>query len=598
MDEECLKALKLLTVLYVEDDQETSEELEMMIKPWVAALHVAADGQAGLDLFKAKRPDVVLTDIQMPRVNGLAMSADIRKLVPDQIIIVLSAFNDAEYLFRAIELGIDQYLPKPVNVDRLIDKLAQMATTQLALRERQRNQLLLEQYKHLVDQSAIVCKLAPSGLITYVNDKLCDVSGFTAQELIGQDISVLRANGESSAGLQEAKAGRHWAGIIRNHTRNGRTYVSESSLVPILNEDGKVAEIVCMDVDITSVFDSHDSLREALAKSNLSLLEQRHFLGEYKRALELGTCVCVTDRSLRIVSFNKQFEILLGFTAHELLGKPFDQIGANIPKTEWFSDIEQADHGKFATRVVRLRAKMGEELQLSVGCVAVHNLTGEIDSVILICQDITESLRRSRDIAEAQRELLYVMGSAVESRSKETGQHVRRIAAVARFLALKAGLNGEAADMIETAAPMHDVGKVGISDHILNKPGKLLPEEFEEMKQHASIGQSILGAVDRPLIKLAASIAQEHHERWDGTGYPVGLAGKDISIAGRIVAIADVLDALCTERIYKPAWGEQQVLDYFRDQRGRQFDPHLVDLLLIHWDTIHALRGDASTTIS
>jgi PAS domain S-box-containing protein len=595
MDSQGLKDLKSLSVLYVEDDLETSEEMAMMIQPWVAALYVAADGQAGLDLFKAKRPDIVLTDIQMPRVSGLSMSADIRKLVPDQIIIVLSAFNDAEYLFRAIELGIDQYLPKPVNVDRLIEKLAQMAHAQLALRERQRNQLLLEQYKHLVDQSAIVCKLAPSGLITYVNDKLCDISGFTAKELIGQDISVLRGNGESGAGLQEAKDGRKWTGVIHNHTRNGRTYVSESSLVPILNEHADVTEIVCMDVDITSVFDSHAGLREALVKSNFSLQEQRHFLSEYKRALELGTCVCVTDRSLRILSFNKQFEHLLGFSGHELQGKPFDQIGADIPRAEWLDDVEQADNGNFSTRVIRLRTSKGEELQLSVGCVAVHNLEGEIDSVILICQDITESLRRSRDIAEAQRELLCVMGSAVESRSKETGQHVRRIAAVSGFLALKAGLDGETAEMIQTAAPMHDIGKVGISDQVLNKPGKLLPEEFEEMKQHAAIGQTILGAVDRPLIKLAASIAKEHHERWDGTGYPMGLAGDEISIAGRIVAIADVLDALCAERIYKPAWGAQQVFDYFRDQRGRQFDPRLVDLLLNHWDTIQGLRGSPAT---
>jgi response regulator RpfG family c-di-GMP phosphodiesterase len=101
--------------------------------------------------------------------------------------------------------------------------------------------------------------------------------------------------------------------------------------------------------------------------------------------------------------------------------------------------------------------------------------------------------------------------------------------------------------------------------------------------------------VDRPLIKLAASIAKEHHERWDGTGYPLGLVGDEISIAGRIVAIADVLDALCAERIYKPAWGEQQVLDYFCEQRGRQFDPRLVDLLLDHWDTIQVLRGSTTT---
>ena len=127
MDPSILQVLKTLSVLYVEDDRETREELAMILEPLVRELHLAADGQAGLELFKQKRPDLVVTDIQMPRLSGLAMGGEIRRLVPGQPIIVVSAYNDVDYLFRAIELGIDQYITKPVNVERLLQKLAQVA---------------------------------------------------------------------------------------------------------------------------------------------------------------------------------------------------------------------------------------------------------------------------------------------------------------------------------------------------------------------------------------------------------------------------------------------------------------------------------------
>jgi len=591
LDEKDVEALKSLSLLYVEDDLETREELAMMLAPWVGTLYVAADGQDGLDLFKEKRPDLVVTDIQMPRVNGLAMGAEIRSLVPEQPIIVVTAFSDAQYLFRAIEMGIDQYLPKPISVERLLGKLAEIAGIQVARKERARNLLLLEQYKHMVDQSAIVCKLDTAGRIIYVNDKLCAISGFLAQDLIGRDISMLRQDGQRGEGWGPASQGLNWVGIVRNRTQSGALYTVESSMVPILDETGQVTEIVCLDVDVTSIFDRYEGLLQSLENSNLSLHEQRHFLGEYKRALELGTCVCVVDRALKIISVNRQFETLLGYQARVLIGQPLEMITDHFSKADCLRDAAQGERGEFNCRIVDFANSQGTLLQFSVGCVEIHNLQGQIESIILICQDVSESLRLSRDIVDTQRDLLYMIGDVVESRSHETGQHVRRVAIVAKFLALQAGLGEPMADMIETAAPMHDVGKVGIRDEVLNKQGKLLPHEFEEVKHHARIGHSILCKVDRPLIKLAAVIAHQHHERWDGTGYPFGLGGEEIDIAGRIVAVADVLDALATARVYKPAWEEQRVHDYFVAQRGLQFDPKLVDILISHWSTVQELRN-------
>lgn len=598
MDMKALEVLKSLNLLYVEDDRSTREDLAMVLEPWVGQLHVAADGKEGLELFKSTHPDIVVTDIQMPRLSGLAMSAEIRLLVPDQPIVIVSASNDVEFLFRAIELGIDQYITKPVNIERLLDKLAHMTTFILSIKERQRDRVLLEQYKHLADQSAIVCKFDLTGRITYVNDKLCEISGHTREELVGRQIAALRHDPEPTARHQEilsaAISGKKWTGIVKNRKKSGECYIVESNLVPILDEHGVVTEIVSLDVDVTPLHETYENLVDALSRTHLTLAEQRHFVGVYKRALERGTCICVTDRSLHIVSINATFENLLGFSSDELEGKPISQIMPDLSDERYLNEVQQANQEHFTNRIARFVGRDEKELQFSVGFVGVHNLAGDVESIIMICQDITESLRLSREIVDTQRELLCMLGDVVESRSQETGKHVQRVAQLSRFLALKAGLDADTAEMIETAAPMHDVGKVGIRDAVLQKPGKLSVDEFEEMKEHASIGFSILGKEDRALIGLAATIAHQHHERHDGQGYPAGLKGDEIRIEARIVGVADVLDALLSARIYKPAWDERSAFDYFREQRGQQFDPTLVDLVLEHWDDIMALRKSST----
>lgn len=253
-------ALKTMSVLYVEDELETREELVAMLQPYVRLLHVGANGQQGLDLFKAERPDIIVTDIQMPRASGLAMSADIRSIAPEQLIVVLTAYTDEGYLFQAIELGIDKYLTKPLRVERLLDTLEQLARTYCAKLDSRRNLVLLEQYKQLVDQSAIVCKFDPARLITYVNEKFCEVSGYAAHELIGKNLAVHDDDGQSGEGVRQALAGHKWSGTLRKRNRTGGLYVVESSLVPLVNGHGAVIEVVCFEVDITVFANSFNSV--------------------------------------------------------------------------------------------------------------------------------------------------------------------------------------------------------------------------------------------------------------------------------------------------------------------------------------------------
>lgn len=162
-----------------------------------------------------------------------------------------------------------------------------------------------------------------------------------------------------------------------------------------------------------------------------------------------------------------------------------------------------------------------------------------------------DNLRLREVVRESQKELSYILGEAVERRSKETGSHVKRVANYSFMLALKYGLTPYQAEIIKLASPLHDIGKIGIPDSILNKPGKHTPDEWQIMQSHAQMGYEILKNSTNEILRQGAVIAYQHHEKWDGTGYPSGLSGEAIDISGRITAIADVFDALGSDRCYK-----------------------------------------------
>lgn len=195
-----------------------------------------------------------------------------------------------------------------------------------------------------------------------------------------------------------------------------------------------------------------------------------------------------------------------------------------------------------------------------------------------------DNLDLNDEISETQRELLFTLGEVVESRSRETANHVRRVAEYSALLGRLSGMDVESVELLRQAAPMHDLGKIGIPDDILLKPGKLTDEEFETVKEHAAIGHQILNGSERALTKEAARIALTHHEKWDGSGYPQGLSGTEIPLSGRIAAVADVFDALACKRVYKDPWDTESILDFIRGQSGKHFDPDLVDLLFEHLD--------------
>ncbi len=200
-------------------------------------------------------------------------------------------------------------------------------------------------------------------------------------------------------------------------------------------------------------------------------------------------------------------------------------------------------------------------------------------------------LRQTADIVARERETITRLARAAEYRDPETGAHILRMAHYSRLIAERMGVSEELCDRLLSAAPMHDVGKVGTPDHILLKPGRLTDEEMVIMRRHASIGHDILKGSSSPMIQLAAEIALTHHEKFDGSGYPEGLAGEAIPLMGRIVAVADVFDALTSARPYKPAWEIDRAVDFMKEQRGAHFDPACVDAFFMEWDEVLAIRN-------
>ncbi|MBN1662409.1 MAG: response regulator [Deltaproteobacteria bacterium] len=188
--------------------------------------------------------------------------------------------------------------------------------------------------------------------------------------------------------------------------------------------------------------------------------------------------------------------------------------------------------------------------------------------------------KQTRVIRETQEETIYRLLTALETRDEETGGHVRRIALSSAIMAEALGWERDKIEDMRLAAPMHDIGKIGVPDAILLKPGKLTPEEFEVMKTHTAIGGQILGGSHFRMLQMAHDIAVSHHEKWNGTGYPKTLAGEAIPLAGRILAIVDVFDALSHDRVYHKAEPEKKVLEIMRQGRGSHFDPKLFDLFI------------------
>ena len=227
----------------------------------------------------------------------------------------------------------------------------------------------------------------------------------------------------------------------------------------------------------------------------------------------------------------------------------------------------------------------------------VNNIIDEMDRdlIRLFLDKATtayENAILSHEIDDSQKEMIFTLSEIAEHRSNETGKHVKRVALYSKILAQAYGLSPFDIDTIYSASPMHDIGKMAIPDNILCKPGRLTDEEMSVMKNHAAIGYDMLKSSKRHTLQMSAVIANEHHEKYDGSGYPQGLKGEDIHIFARIVALADVFDALGSRRSYKSPWEMDEILDFIKKEKGKHFDPKLIELFFENIDAVLAVHEE------
>ncbi len=315
--------------------------------------------------------------------------------------------------------------------------------------------------------------------------------------------------------------------------------------------------------------------------------------------------IYMKDRERRYVLANRVAHELWGAEPGRMIGQRADDLlppEAERPIEE--ADLAVLERGASSELEETLPTNLGVRSFLTVKFPYVDE-TGEIAGVYGISTDITDRKRaealheelaaaREKAIEELQasrQETVDRLTKAIERHDAGTGEHVSRMATVAAFLGQLRGFEPEQVRLLRAAAPMHDVGKVATPDRILRKPGPLSAEERTEMERHTTVGYEILSGSKSDLLQLAAKIALNHHERWDGSGYPQGLIGEEIPIEARIVAVADVFDALLSDRSYRGALPVEEVVAIIGDESGSHFDPDVADLLLDHLEEALSLRG-------
>jgi putative two-component system response regulator len=303
-------------------------------------------------------------------------------------------------------------------------------------------------------------------------------------------------------------------------------------------------------------------------------------------------------KALDWCSKNSYQLIIVDYMMPDMNGIEFIKALKNYPNTKGIPVLMVTANDHIDVRYQALEAGASDFLNKPIDktefTIRVRNMLALYDTQRKLSNKaewLAEEVRKAvREIKDREEELIHRLSKAAEYRDPETGSHIKRMSWYSKHIAAQLGFPMDEQELILEAAPMHDIGKVGIPDAILLKPEKLTSTEYFFMKEHAKIGHEILNGSSSKLMQIAAQIALSHHEKYDGTGYPQGLKGEEIPIYGRIIAVADVFDALTSSRPYKNAWSLEDAVTYLKNNSGKHFDPACVEAFLKDWDTVLAIR--------
>jgi len=450
------------------------------------------------------------------------------------------------------------------------------------------NLYYLDQFKNAINQVAIFSTTDANGIIQEVNQNFIDISGYARDELIGEAHTIVRHPDMPSSVFQEMwktiQSGKIWKGKVKNRRKDGKPYHVLTEISPIYNKDGSFREYIGVRNDITKIEEYKEILKTELSITQKSLDGTIDYIKQYEEAVNSTIYILKSDADNNITYANDTFCDAMQYKLSELIGRNSKEIRhkKHMEKQLCAKIKEELNNKQRVQATLTNIAKDGSEFTVETTIYPILDLDGNVIEHLHVMNDITQVMQLNEEITNTQREVVMTMGAIGETRSKETGAHVKRVAEYSYLLAKLVGVDEDVAILLKQASPMHDIGKVGIADSILNKPGKLTPEEFEVMKTHASLGYEMLKHSEREILKTASIVAYTHHEKWNGSGYPNALQGEEIHIFGRITAVADVFDALGHDRVYKKAWELEKILELFKNERAKHFDPTLIDLFFEH----------------
>ncbi|AXX92878.1 hypothetical protein CPU12_03880 [Malaciobacter molluscorum LMG 25693] len=581
-----------LSILFVCDDKKSIDKvIEILKKRYNISNIIITDcTKKAFKLYKKMDFNIVITNFSMVNKDELKLIKKIREIDFEQIFVLISKFKRKKDLVNAIKLRIRYFIWYPVQRKEIIEVFDSCIKRISNKYEIQYVNSILEHYKLAVDNSTILSKADKKGVITYANEQFCKISKYNLNELIGKQHNILRHKDMPSETFKDMwntikNKKQVWHGIIKNRAKDGSSYIVDATIFPILNQDKEIVEYLGIRHDITEIEQYKELLQDELTNTTNGLKQKIHLIKEFEKAIDVSTSFTRTDTKGVITYVNDKFCQVSGYKKEELLGNTFKCVRhEDFPSLFYEQMWNDLKNKKIWRGIIKNKDKNKNNYFMDTTIIPIVDIDDNIIEYISIKHDISEIVTLNEEIIDTQKEIIFTMGSICESRSNETGSHVKRVAQYSYLLAKLYGLPQKECELLRYASPVHDIGKVAIADSILQKPGKLTIEEFEKMKEHASIGYNMLKNSNRDILKAAATIAHEHHERWDGTGYPNGLKKQNIHIFGRITALCDVFDALASKRCYKEPWELEKILELIKEERAKQFDPILVDLFLNNLD--------------
>jgi PAS domain S-box-containing protein len=443
------------------------------------------------------------------------------------------------------------------------------AVQDITERESAAHQLRL-QAKVLDQVPAGVIASSPDRKITHWSHGAEELFGISREEAVGQTLEVLglfptESQESRNAMTAQLARGEKWEGEIRLCDKAGRTFTGLVTNTPVRDLHDEITGYVGVILDLTE--------RQTIEKE-VGL--QGHLLDQ------VDTAVIAADLDLRVTHWNRGAEKLYGWSRSEAVGRYGGDLNliAGDPEVLRQAVATLVRDGASWEGEVEVRHKDGTTFPAFASNSALRDPDGSPAGYVGVSVDLTEQKRAEEETRAAQLETIKRLANAVEKRDPETGGHSERIGKLSAMIAERLEMDPERIELLRVSSTMHDVGKVGIADDILLKPGKLTEEERAVMETHTTIGHDILAGAKSDLLDLAATIALTHHERIDGTGYPQGLPGDQIPLEGRIVAVADVFDALTSNRVYRKAFSVEKATEIMEEGRGSQFDPEILDVLL------------------